>query len=1029
MHSIWINYFLFLLLIFAQVYPYAAPFGSTAPTIAPCNDGANSAQGSPFASLPPSLWPSYHSLTHSLPSVVCLPSAVCHYQTAVPSSALVLPSIEQQRIQFGNPTLTLTYTHFQLVCLLVGLLVDRPVLIRLSIVSSRSSSLVFNLPAWLRRSVVPPFRPAGPASRRSALSSRRSAGLVIRSSTFCPVGLGPRRSSSPQPSARLPSPPRLMAIQYPGAIPRHHYNQLNPSPSPEPGDETLYDHRSPGLSDDRPSSPIYPPHSVLLDPSDPIFFPSRHFASSNQSRSTWHSGFDSDFTQIASDLGKHSSRIAMLDKSEPLETEGLVHPTTSKVLGPSTQDDLLDLKSSNALSQRRRKILLGVGGIFLIIIGVVVAVIVSLRKSNSNGLGKVAQDGTTVTASGQVLKLWGTNGDLITAENGTTFQYLNPLGGTWVAIPFNDTAKCQDDSPPLNQPWDYAHRRILGVNLGGWLVLEPFITPYLFEKFNDPQATGTSPTVVDEWTLSVALGDKLASTLEEHYKTFITEQDFMQIAAAGLNWIRLPVGWWMIETWPGEPFLAGVSFKYFLKAITWARKYGLRINLDLHAVPGSQNGYNHSGRLGSINFLVGLMGLANAQRSLNYIRTLTQFISQSQYSNVIPMFSVLNEAFVQKIGVQQIRSYYYQVYQLMRSITGFGQGKGPMMVIHDGFQGTGAGHLGWTGFLKGADRLGLDSHNYFAFDKQSNDSLGYNSLKPCNFWATSYNQTNTDFGFNFAGEYSLAMNDCGLWLNNIGVGNRYDGTYPNSTSPDLTNFPPIGSCELWNNYRNWSNDMKDHIADLAATSQDAMQNSFFWTWKISQLNRAKDGLKPNPLWDYQLGLQQGWIRPDARKSLGACNLIAKKEGTTAPQQSWSGEFADWQVGAKANSPTTSTIDPAQVALYGQWPPSHLLIDPGKNAVYNNVNNLPQYAPTGPILTLTPEAPNPKFLPASATVPAPGNGWANPADKAGWYVPIKGCNYPGAWDGVGLPEPTAPFCGSNVSPSIITSSPNLRRRIS
>jgi glucan 1,3-beta-glucosidase len=27
-----------------------------------------------------------------------------------------------------------------------------------------------------------------------------------------------------------------------------------------------------------------------------------------------------------------------------------------------------------------------------------------------------------------------------------------------------------------------------------------------------------------------------------------------------------------------------------LKAIQWSRKYGLRINLDLHSLPGSQNG-------------------------------------------------------------------------------------------------------------------------------------------------------------------------------------------------------------------------------------------------------------------------------------------------------------------------------------------------------------------------------------------------------------------------------------------------------
>ena len=59
--------------------------------------------------------------------------------------------------------------------------------------------------------------------------------------------------------------------------------------------------------------------------------------------------------------------------------------------------------------------------------------------------------------------------------------------------------------------------------------------------------------------------------------------------------MRIPVPYWIIEVYEDEPFLANVGWKYFLKAIEWARKYGLRINLDLHAVPGSQNGYNHVG--------------------------------------------------------------------------------------------------------------------------------------------------------------------------------------------------------------------------------------------------------------------------------------------------------------------------------------------------------------------------------------------------------------------------------------------------
>lgn len=55
------------------------------------------------------------------------------------------------------------------------------------------------------------------------------------------------------------------------------------------------------------------------------------------------------------------------------------------------------------------------------------------------------------------------------------------------------------------------------VNLGGWFVLEPFITPTLFQKYQ--------PTAVDEWTISTAMAADTAngglSQLENHYKTFI----------------------------------------------------------------------------------------------------------------------------------------------------------------------------------------------------------------------------------------------------------------------------------------------------------------------------------------------------------------------------------------------------------------------------------------------------------------------------------------------------------------------------
>ena len=118
------------------------------------------------------------------------------------------------------------------------------------------------------------------------------------------------------------------------------------------------------------------------------------------------------------------------------------------------------------------------------------------------------------------------------------------------------------------------------------------------------------------------------------------------MAGAGLNFIRLPLPWWALgPTWGDEPFLAEVSWTYALKAFKWARKYGLRVNLDIHTSPGkrlcwccrrwlicagSANPWNHSGRGGVVNFMNGTMGYANAQRGLVYIRYIAEFISQPQ---------------------------------------------------------------------------------------------------------------------------------------------------------------------------------------------------------------------------------------------------------------------------------------------------------------------------------------------------------------------------------------------------------------
>lgn len=139
----------------------------------------------------------------------------------------------------------------------------------------------------------------------------------------------------------------------------------------------------------------------------------------------------------------------------------------------------------------------------------------------------------------------------------------------------------------------------------------------------------------------------------------------------------------------------------------------------------------------------------------------------------------------------------------------------------------------------------MDQHNYLGFSTPSNDSIGYQATKPCVYWAMNYNNSMTNFGLSYSGEFSLAVNDCGVYLNNVGNGARFDGTYiaPGSTTPT---FEAVGDCTTWNDWPSWDQDRKDGLVQVAYAHMDATQNWFMWTWKIG--NSIKTGFAPNPMW-------------------------------------------------------------------------------------------------------------------------------------------------------------------------------------
>ena len=139
--------------------------------------------------------------------------------------------------------------------------------------------------------------------------------------------------------------------------------------------------------------------------------------------------------------------------------------------------------------------------------------------------------------------------------------------------------------------------RLRGVNLGGWLLLEKWISPSLF--------AGLAAT--DETTYCAELGlDEATRRLHHHWQTFITRDDFAWLARTGINAVRLPVGHWLFgPDYPyhrsyGEnrhPFVVG-GVAIVDQVFAWAGEFGLRVVLDLHAAPGCQNGFDNGGILG-----------------------------------------------------------------------------------------------------------------------------------------------------------------------------------------------------------------------------------------------------------------------------------------------------------------------------------------------------------------------------------------------------------------------------------------------
>lgn len=139
--------------------------------------------------------------------------------------------------------------------------------------------------------------------------------------------------------------------------------------------------------------------------------------------------------------------------------------------------------------------------------------------------------------------------------------------------------------------------------------------------------------------------------------------------------VRIPIGYWAYSLDSGEQFTQGAA-PYIDDAISWARKVGLKVWIDLHGGPGSQNGFDNSGQRNSV---LGWQQGDSIAQTLAVLDTITQKYAQLEYQDVVVAIELLNEPLSEELNFDQLKQFYRDGYGQVRAVSDT-----PVM-LHDGF--------------------------------------------------------------------------------------------------------------------------------------------------------------------------------------------------------------------------------------------------------------------------------------------------------------------------------------------------------
>lgn len=361
-------------------------------------------------------------------------------------------------------------------------------------------------------------------------------------------------------------------------------------------------------------------------------------------------------------------------------------------------------------------------------------------------------------------------------------------------------------------------QKLRGVNLGGWLVLEKWITPSLFAGL---QAT-------DETSYCVELGTaEAARRLQHHWDTFITRDDFAWLQRAGINAVRLPVGHWLFgPDYPyhrayGEsryPFAEG-GLAVVDRVFHWAEEYDLRVLLDLHAAPGCQNGFDNGGILGTCEWHTNEHYI---QHALDVLERLAQRYAASP---ALQGIETLNEP-RWDIPTALLQQYTTEAYHRIRRYCPPEQ---VTVVFHDAFRS----FREYAGFLQepAFRNVAFDIHRYQCFSREDLDTDIFGHIrKSAVDLRLEIEEITRESGYQvYCGEWSLGLDlkVVSLWA---------EGPY-NHALENMDAFQMAAALRAYGG------------AQLLAVEQG--DGWFFWTYRT----------ETTPEWSYRACVEQGFL-PD-----------------------------------------------------------------------------------------------------------------------------------------------------------------------